>query len=58
MSFRSVGTFSVADFARNYFGGGGHHNAAGGRSIAPIKEVVERFEQLIEEHRSELTTIH
>lgn len=58
MSFRSVGTFSVADFARNYFGGGGHHNAAGGKSTDSLPKVVERFEQLIEEHRSELTTIH
>ncbi len=56
MSFRSVGAFSVADFARNYFGGGGHHNAAGGRSTEPLKKVVERFEELIEEHRSELTS--
>lgn len=58
MSFRSVGTFSVADFARNYFGGGGHHNAAGGRSTEPLKKVVERFEELIEEHRLELTSTH
>ncbi len=58
MSFRSVGTFSVADFARTYFGGGGHHNAAGGKSTAPMKKVVEQFESLIEEHRSELTATH
>lgn len=56
MSFRSVGTFSVADFARKHFGGGGHHNAAGGRSTEPIQKVVKRFEELIETHRSELLT--
>ena len=30
MSFRSQGNFSVENFARNYFNGGGHLNAAGG----------------------------
>ena len=32
ISFRSVGDFSVNDFARNHFNVGGHTNAAGGRS--------------------------
>ena len=32
ISFRSIGDFSVNDFARNHFNGGGHTNAAGGRS--------------------------
>ena len=30
MSFRSVGSFSVSQFSASHFGGGGHHNAAGG----------------------------
>lgn len=32
MSFRSKGRFSVNEFARKYFNGGGHLNAAGGMS--------------------------
>jgi phosphoesterase RecJ-like protein len=32
LSFRSKGNISVNDFARKYFSGGGHKNAAGGRS--------------------------
>ena len=32
ISFRSVGEFSVNEFSRNHFGGGGHVNAAGGKS--------------------------
>jgi len=56
MSFRSFGNFSVADFARQYFNGGGHHNAAGGRCTAPIDEVVKKFEELLEQHRQALIT--
>ncbi len=58
MSFRSVGIFSVADFARTNFGGGGHHNAAGGRSTEPITKVIENFEELIEQNRAKLTAAH
>ena len=32
LSFRSTGDISVNEFARKYFSGGGHKNAAGGRS--------------------------
>ena len=49
MSFRSQGNFSVNDFARIYFNGGGHHNAAGGMSKKSIKETVIRFEKAIKE---------
>ncbi len=54
MSFRSVGDFSVNDFARKHFDGGGHKNAAGGRSNLPFKEVVENFEKAVHEYASEL----
>jgi phosphoesterase RecJ-like protein len=43
MSFRSQGDFSVNAFARTYFDGGGHHNAAGGMSIESLSKTVERF---------------
>jgi phosphoesterase RecJ-like protein len=49
MSFRSQGNFSVNDFARIYFNGGGHHNAAGGMSKESIKKTVVRFEKAIKE---------
>ena len=49
MSFRSQGNFSVNNFARIYFNGGGHHNAAGGMSKESIKETVIRFEKAIKE---------
>ena len=49
MSFRSQGEFSVNDFARAYFNGGGHHNAAGGMSADSMKETVARFEKATQE---------
>lgn len=55
MSFRSAGNFSVADFARNHFNGGGHKNAAGGRIAgASLEEVKNRFEELLSEYKTDL----
>lgn len=54
ISFRSKGTFSVNTFARNYFEGGGHDNAAGGRSNTSLEETVARFISLLPTHKSEL----
>lgn len=47
ISFRSQGSFDVNQFARDYFGGGGHINAAGGKSNLSLKETVIKFENLI-----------
>jgi phosphoesterase RecJ-like protein len=49
MSFRSQGIFSVNDFARNYFNGGGHHNAAGGMSMDNMRNTVENFVKAVQE---------
>lgn len=54
ISFRSVGDFSVADFARMHFEGGGHKNAAGGRSQLSLNETVEKFLTLLPNIKSEL----
>ncbi len=56
ISFRSVGDFSVNEFARSYFDGGGHTNAAGGRSDRSLEKTVTYFRSLIEKHKNELTT--
>ena len=53
MSFRSQGAFSVNDFARTYFDGGGHHNAAGGMSMDSMKNTVERFKKAVEESKKQ-----
>ncbi len=47
ISFRSKGDFSVNDFARKFFHGGGHHNAAGGKSHLSLEKTIEKLEQLI-----------
>ncbi|MEJ7588417.1 MAG: DHH family phosphoesterase, partial [Ferruginibacter sp.] len=54
-SFRSKGGFDVNTFARKYFNGGGHFNAAGGQSKAPLEEVVASFIQAMKENRDQLS---
>ena len=54
ISFRSEGDFSVNEFARSYFEGGGHTNAAGGKSTRSMEETVTYFRSLLEQHKSEL----
>lgn len=55
MSFRSQGNFSVDNFARNYFNGGGHLNAAGGVSTESLDKTIIRFKNALKNHISELT---
>lgn len=55
-SFRSKGDFDVNLFAREYFTGGGHKNAAGGQSRDPLEKVVKDFVDAIQKHRSELSS--
>ncbi|MEO6348418.1 MAG: bifunctional oligoribonuclease/PAP phosphatase NrnA [Aquaticitalea sp.] len=43
ISLRSKGNFSVNEFARAHFDGGGHTNAAGGKSDLNLKDTVEKF---------------
>ena len=47
ISFRSQGNFDVNQFARDHFNGGGHINAAGGKSNLSMEETVKKFENLI-----------
>lgn len=49
-SFRSKGDFDCNTFARRYFSGGGHFNAAGGRDSASLQETIDRFKEAIEEN--------
>lgn len=49
MSFRSQGNFDVNLFARNHFSGGGHKNAAGGKSILSLAESEKRFLEVLKE---------
>lgn len=54
MSLRSKGKFSVNQFARNHFEGGGHDNAAGGKSLLSMDETVEKFKGLLSTYKNEL----
>jgi phosphoesterase RecJ-like protein len=56
MSFRSKGEFSVNNFARKYFEGGGHKNAAGGRSSLSLKETEKKFIAALPEYKTELSS--
>ena len=51
MSFRSKGEFSVNQFARENFEGGGHTNAAGGKSNLTLDETVRKFIDLLPKYR-------
>jgi phosphoesterase RecJ-like protein len=55
-SFRSKGGFDVNSFARKYFNGGGHFNAAGGKNNEPLEEVVGKFKAAIEENKEQLNS--
>ncbi len=55
ISFRSVGDFDVNNFARQFFEGGGHKNAAGGKSDLSIGETTAYFESILPAFKKELT---
>jgi len=54
LSFRSLGHFSVNDFARKHFDGGGHKNAAGGQTNLPFDETLKKFLDLLPQYKDEL----
>jgi len=54
LSFRSLGDFSVNDFARKHFDGGGHKNASGGSSKQSLHETIEKFLNLLPEYKDKL----
>lgn len=57
ISFRSKGNFDVNQFARKHFNGGGHVNAAGGRSDLNLEETIQKFKELLEEYKQELQEV-
>jgi bifunctional oligoribonuclease and PAP phosphatase NrnA len=54
ISFRSIGDFPVNEFARNHFEGGGHKNAAGGKSTLSLTETVKKFEEYLPNYKEQL----
>ena len=49
ISFRSQGNVDVNQFARKYFNGGGHINAAGGKSFLSLEETIKQFIAILAE---------
>ena len=54
VSLRSRGTFPVNEFSKRYYNGGGHTNAAGGKSFTSMGEAIAKFEELLVEYSSKL----
>ncbi|MEZ4882755.1 MAG: bifunctional oligoribonuclease/PAP phosphatase NrnA [Flavobacteriaceae bacterium] len=55
ISFRSKGNFSVNDFARNHYSGGGHINAAGGKSSQDLNKTISEFISILPRYKNKLT---
>jgi len=54
MSFRSKDKFPANEFARRFFNGGGHFNAAGGESSDPIEMVEAKFKEALKDYKNYL----
>ena len=53
VSLRSRGDIDVNIFAQRYFNGGGHKNAAGGKSFMTMDETLKFFEEKVKEYAAE-----
>ena len=53
VSLRSRGDIDVNIFAQRYFNGGGHKNAAGGKSFMNMADTIKHFEKSIKEYAKE-----
>lgn len=54
ISLRSKHNFDVNEFAREHFEGGGHINAAGGRSNLGLSETITKFVSLLPQYKKAL----
>ena len=53
VSLRSRGDVDVNLFARKYFNGGGHKNAAGGKSFVSMQETIDHYVRSVAEFAAE-----
>ena len=53
VSLRSRGEVDVNTFARRYFNGGGHKNAAGGKSFVSMEETIQHYIEAVNEYHNE-----
>ncbi len=54
ISLRSKGNFSVNELSRTHFGGGGHTNAAGGKSHLSLDDTVAKFISILPSYNKAL----
>ena len=54
ISFRSKGVFDVNEFSKKHFEGGGHKNAAGGKSLLTMQETLKKFEKIVSDLNIEI----
>jgi len=55
-SFRSKGSFSVHELAKNHFSGGGHANAAGGSMKTSLSDAVEQLIKVLPYYKNQLNS--
>jgi phosphoesterase RecJ-like protein len=55
ISLRSKGEFSVNEFSRAHFNGGGHTNAAGGRCETDMTSTIDKFISILPQYKQELS---
>jgi phosphoesterase RecJ-like protein len=60
VSLRSRGDVDVNAFARKYFGGGGHKNASGGKSMVSMEQTVAHFKKAVAEffREEDIANVH
>jgi phosphoesterase RecJ-like protein len=58
MSMRSTGDFSVNEFSRAHFEGGGHTNAAGGISKLSMEETINKVKTVIAAEKENITKLY
>ena len=56
ISLRSKGDFSVNEFSRTHFSGGGHTNAAGGKSDLSLQETIDEFISILPNYNEALNS--
>ena len=54
LSLRSKGNMDVQQLAKDHFRGGGHRNAAGGASFAPLGSTINRFKKQLPHYADQI----
>ena len=54
LSLRSKGDMDVQQICKTHFRGGGHRNAAGGASFAPLSTTINKFKKLLPDYADQI----